>query len=138
MKKMVRLTEMRIRCKRVAALLALCLVVGCGNETSQKGQVADWSDYPQFKKELNASHSVVKEIGARRAKVEARKKEMIAIMREKLGEKDERKVIEALADNAEWKSLNAKAAEIYAEFEKQRQEMLSLVRRQMNQGKSSK
>lgn len=135
---MTGVAKMTIRLKRMAALLVLGLVVGCGDQTPQNAPSSDWSSDPAFKKALADSHSVAKEIGARRAKVEARKREMIAIMREKLGVKDEKKAAEALADNAEWKSLNAKAAEIDAEFEKQRQEMLSLVRRQMNKGKSSK
>jgi len=129
---------MGIRAKRMAALLALCLVAGCGDGQAPKEPVADWSSSPEFKKELDSRHSVAKEIGARRAKVDARMREMTAIMREKLGVKDDRKAIEALSENAEWKSLKAKAAEIDAEFEKQRQETLSLVRRQMNQGKASK
>ena len=122
----------------MAALFALCLVVGCGDSQAPKEPAADWSSDSEFKKALASHHSVAKEIGARRAKVEARMREMKAIMREKLGVKDDKKASGALSDNAEWKSLKANAAERDAEFEKQRQETLSLVRRQMNQGKASK
>ena len=122
----------------MAALLALCFVVGCGDQPPQNAPSSDWSIDPAFKKALADSHSVAKEIGVRRAKVEARMREMTDIMKRKLGVRDDKKAIEALSDNAEWKALKAKAAEMDAEFEKQRQEMLSLVRRQMNQGKSSK
>ena len=54
------------------------------------------------------------------------------------GSKDEKKVVEELEKNAEWRSLKEKAAAIDAEFEKHRKEMLAHVRRQMNQGNLSK
>jgi len=124
------------------AMLACCallfVVCGCGRE-EPAADAAGWENEPAFKKDLAGMHDVAKEIGARRAKVAARMAEMKSIMREKLGTKDDKKVLDELGKNAEWRSLEEKAAAIDAEFEKQRQAMLSRVRRQMNgNGKVSK
>ena len=118
------------------SLLAVC---GCSREEPAAADAAGWEKDPAFKKELSEMHGVAKEIGARRAKVAARMDEIKSIVREKLGTKDDKKVLDELGKNAEWRSLEEKAAAIDAEFEKQRQSMLSRVRRQMNgNGKVSK
>ena len=118
-----------------ALLFAVC---GCSREEPAVA-APSWDVDPAFRKELSEMHDVAKEIGARRAKVASRMNEMKSIMREKLGTKDEKKILAELGNNAEWRSLEEKAAAIDAEFEKQRQAMLSRVRRQMNgNGKVSK
>ena len=113
----------------IASLLAVC---GCGRDERPAEGHSGWENDPAFKKDVEAIHAVAKEIGTRRAKVAKRMDEMKSIMREKLGTKDEKKVLDELGKNAEWRSLAEKAAAIDAEFEKQRQAMLSRVRRQMN------
>ena len=118
---------------------ALCVLCGCGkNESSASSAPGKWSEDPTFKKVLEEQRAQAVEIGKRRAAVAKRMNEMTAIMKEKLATMDEKKVVEELEKNAEWQSLKEKAAAIDAEFEKQRKEMLSHVRRQMNQGNLSK
>ena len=129
----------------IAALMccsALCILCGCGKEepSAQPAPFAQgkWSEDPAFKKVLEEQRAQAMEIGKRRAAVAKRMNEMTAIMKEKLATTDEKKVVAELEKNAEWQSLKEKAAAIDAEFEKQRKEMLSHVRRQMNQGNLSK
>ena len=145
-RKMIILTKMKLRriqfSAHFAALLccsALCILCGCGKEEAPAPASAErWSEDPAFKNALAEHRSRAMEIGKRRAAVAARMNEMTAIMKEKLATQDEKKVVEELEKNAEWRSLKEKAAAIDAEFEKQRKEMLSHVRRQMNQGNLSK
>ena len=134
-------TGMAREASRMAALACCALlfaVCGCSRE-EPAAAAPSWDVDPAFRKELSEMQDVAKEIGMRRVKVAERMNEMKAIMREKLGTKDEKKVLAELGNNAEWRSLEEKAAAIDAEFEKQRQAMLSRVRRQMNgNGKVSK
>lgn len=126
----------------IAALVfcsALCILLGCGkNDKPAPAPSGVWSEDPAFKKELKEHHDHAVELGKRRSAVQKRMDEMTAIMREKLATKDDKKVVEELEKNAEWRSLKEKAAVLDAEFEKRRKEMLSHVRRHMNQEDISK
>ena len=126
----------------IAALMccsALCILSGCGKEDAPAPAPAGkWAEDPSFKKTLEEQRAQAMEIGKRRAAVAKRMNEMTAIMKEKLATKDEKKIVEELEKNAEWRSLKEKAAAIDAEFEKHRKEMLSHVRQHMNQGNLSK
>ena len=121
----------------LACCSALCILCGCG-KNEQPAPTGSWAEDPAFKKTLEEQRVRAMEIGTRRAAVAKRMNEMIAIMKEKFATTDEKKVAEELEKNAEWRSLKEKAAAIDAEFEKHRKEMLSHVRRQMNQGNLSK
>ena len=125
---------------RIAALAccsALSILCGCG-KNEQPAPTGSWAEDPAFKKTLEEQRVRATEIGTRRAAVAKRMNEMIARIKEKLATRDEKKVVEELEKNAEWRSLKEKAAAIDAEFEKHRKEMLSHVRQQMNQGNLSK
>ena len=131
-----------MRKMKIGTALACCAlffaICGCGRE-EPAAEAPAWNVDPAFKKDFAEMQGVAKEIGMRRVKVAERMNEMKSIMREKLGTKDEKKILAELGNNAEWRSLEEKAAAIDAEFEKQRQAMLSRVRRQMNgNGKVSK
>ena len=127
---------------RIAALACcslLCILCGCGkNDKPEPVSTGSRAEDPAFKKTWEEHRVRATEIGTRRAAVAKRMNEMTAIMKEKLATKDEKKVVEELEKNAEWRSLKEKAAAIDAEFEKHRKEMLAHVRRQMNQGNLSK
>ena len=83
---------------------------------------------PVFRKQLEERRKASYAIGADRAKVEERLNEMRRIIGDKLKTSDRAKIEAALADNAEWKALQAKAKELDAAFERQRKETLGLVR----------
>jgi len=145
-RKMIVLSKMKSRRMQIAAYIAvlaccstLCILCGCGkSDKPVPGAAEKWAEDPAFKKTLGDQRAKAMEIGKRRAAVAKRMGEMTAIMKEKLATTDEKKVAEELEKNAEWRSLKEKAAAIDAEFEKQRQVMLSHVRQQMNKGNISK
>ena len=81
-----------------------------------------------FRKTLEERRKVACSIGADRAAVEERLNEMRRIIGDKLKTTDRAKVEAALAGNAEWKSLQARAKELDAAFERHRKETLRIVR----------
>ena len=89
-----------------------------------------------FRKTLADRRKVAYSIGADRAKVEERMNEMRRIIGDKLKTKDRAAIEAALAENAEWKGLQAKAKELDAAFERQRKETLAIVRERIAPRKS--
>ena len=131
--------QIAARIVALACCFTLGFLCGCGKGEAPATAAADsWAEDPAFKKDLGEQHAKAKEIGSRRAAVAKRMNEMVSIMKEKLATTDEKKVVEELEKNAEWRALKEKAAAIDAEFEKQRKETLSRVRQQMNKGNFSK
>ena len=118
----------------VATGVGLFFLAGCGQSGESSEAQVDPSS-PQsymhdeaFRKTLADRRKAAYAIGADRAKVEERLNEMRRIIGEKLKTKDRAAIEAALAGNAEWQDLQAKAKELDAAFERHRKETLGLVR----------
>ena len=131
------MTRLRTRARLVpfalcAMGLALLFLAGCRKEEvkpeTPASSPASYMNDKAFRETLAARRKAAYVIGADRAKVEERMNEMRRIIGEKLKTKDRAAIEAALAENAEWKGLQAKAKELDAAFERQRKETLNIVR----------
>ena len=105
-------------------LVALSLA-GCRKEEEAKPEIPasspeSYMNDKAFRETLATRRRAAYSIGADRAKVEERLNEMRRIIGGKLKTKDRAAIEAALAENAEWKSLQSKAKELDAAFERHR------------------
>ena len=110
----------------------MLFLAGCRKEEKKPeipaSSPASYMNDKAFRRTLEERRKVAYSIGADRAKVEERLNEMRRIIGDKLGTKDRAAIESALAGNAEWKELQARAKELDAAFERQRKETLGIVR----------
>jgi len=112
-------------------LMTLCLS-GCGKREEAKAvdpsSPESYMKDKAFRQTLKDRRKVAQNIGEEREKVTARQNEMIAAQGKKMQTDDRSKIVAALAADAEWQALSAKAKELDEAFMKHHRETMRVVR----------